>query len=62
MIVQGPIETFRVAFSQHDARPAAGADVRLFRHFSLVGDITLDMGGRQAFSSTRVTFGAGWRF
>ena len=61
-VIQGPIETSESRSRSTMLGLAVGADVRLYRCLSVVGDITLDMRGRQAFSSTRLTLGAGWRF
>lgn len=61
-VIQGPIETLKSRSRSTVLGFAAGADVRLFRHLAVVGDVTLDMGGREALGSSRLTLGAGWRF
>jgi hypothetical protein len=40
----------------------AGLDARLTRHLSILGDLTLDLGGGEALGSTRITVGGGWTF
>jgi hypothetical protein len=62
IVLPGALETSRSKSRSTVLGFATGADVRLPRHLSLVGDLTLDLGGRQAYGSTRLTLGAGWRF
>jgi hypothetical protein len=61
-LMPGPVE-------RHEARSrgmaigfSTGMDARIARHLSLLADLSIDIEGRHALASTRLTVGAGWRF
>jgi Outer membrane protein beta-barrel domain len=60
--VPGPPEIFRYDFRGGGIGFAAGLDVRVTGRLSILGDLTLDLAGREALGSNRLTAGAGWRF
>jgi hypothetical protein len=58
----GPPEILR--YQTRDAALGFGVGVsgRITRRLSVLGDLTLDIGGGEVLGSTRVTVGAGWHF
>jgi hypothetical protein len=60
--VPGPPEILRYDSRGGGIGFAAGVDVRVTRRLSILGDVTLDLAGRESLGSTRLTAGAGWRF
>jgi Outer membrane protein beta-barrel domain len=62
IVSPGPSETFRYHSQESGLGVSVGADARVARRVSVLGDLTLDLTRPSAFGSTRLTIGAGWRF
>jgi hypothetical protein len=62
IVAAGPFEVFRYHSSEVSLGFAAGFDARVTHGFSILTDLTLDLSRPSAFSSTRLTVGAGFHF
>jgi hypothetical protein len=62
VIAAGPPDINRYHSRDVGLGVAVGIDARLRQRFSILSDLTLDLGGRSGLSSTRLTAGAGWTF
>ena len=62
IVAAGPFEVFRYHSSEISLGFAAGFDARVTRGFSILSDLTLDLSRPSAFSSARLTAGAGFHF
>jgi Outer membrane protein beta-barrel domain len=62
IVSPGPSETFRYHSQESGLGFSVGADARVARRLSVLGDLTLDLTHPSAYGSTRLTIGAGWRF
>jgi hypothetical protein len=61
-IVSAPPDIYRYHTTEFALGFAAGFDARVWKQFSILGDLSLDLSNPSALSSARLTAGGGWNF